>query len=108
MRMTEAVAQRCSVKKVFLQISQNPQENTHARVSFARKMQAEACNFIKKDTLAQMFSCKFLTLNTLNFNALIYRIPPVTASGMGFPRLYYKKSKYLKAEMTVTSSVAPL
>ena len=30
----EAVVQRCSVKKVFLQISQNSQENTCARVSF--------------------------------------------------------------------------
>ena len=28
---TEAVAQRCSVKKVFLEISQNSQENTWAR-----------------------------------------------------------------------------
>ena len=32
---TEAVVQRCSVKKVFLEISQNSQENTIARVSFA-------------------------------------------------------------------------
>ena len=31
---TEAVVQRCSVKKVFLKISQNSQENTCARVSF--------------------------------------------------------------------------
>ena len=30
----EAVAQRCSVKKLFLEISQNSQENTCARVSF--------------------------------------------------------------------------
>ena len=29
----EAVAQRCPVKKVFLEISQNSQENTCARVS---------------------------------------------------------------------------
>ena len=31
---SEAVAQRCSVEKVFLEISQNSQENTCARVSF--------------------------------------------------------------------------
>ena len=31
---TEAAAQRCSVKKVFLEISQSSQENTCARVSF--------------------------------------------------------------------------
>ena len=30
----EAVDQTCSVKKVFLEISQNSQENTYARVSF--------------------------------------------------------------------------
>ena len=30
----EAVVQRCSAKKVFLEISQNSQENTCARVSF--------------------------------------------------------------------------
>ena len=30
----EAVAQRCSVKEVFLEISQNSQENNCARVSF--------------------------------------------------------------------------
>ena len=36
----EAVAQRCSVKKVFFEISQNPQENTFARASFLIKLQA--------------------------------------------------------------------
>ena len=30
----EIVVQSCSVKKVFLEISQNPQENTCARISF--------------------------------------------------------------------------
>ena len=40
MRKSEAVAQRCSVKKVFLEISQNSQENTCARVSFLIKLQA--------------------------------------------------------------------
>ena len=33
-KLTEAVAQRCSIKKVFLEISQNSQENTCARVFF--------------------------------------------------------------------------
>ena len=44
----EAVVQRCSVKKMSLEIWQNSQENTCARVSFSIKLQAEACNFIKK------------------------------------------------------------
>ena len=39
--------QRCSIKKkVFLEISQNSQENTCTRVSFLIKF--SACNFIKK------------------------------------------------------------
>ena len=37
---TKAVAQRCSVKNVFLEISQNSQKNTCARVSFLVKLQA--------------------------------------------------------------------
>ena len=37
---SEAVIQRCSVKKVFLEISQISQENTCARVSFLMKLQA--------------------------------------------------------------------
>ena len=56
-----SVAQRCSVKKVFLEILQNLQENNHARVSLLIKLQAPAIasNFIKKETLAQVFSCEF-------------------------------------------------
>ena len=37
---TEAVIQRRSVKKVFLEISQNSQENTCAKVAFLIKLQA--------------------------------------------------------------------
>ena len=47
---TEAVVKRCFVEKVFLDISQNSQENTCVRVSFLIKLQG--CNFIKKETLA--------------------------------------------------------
>ena len=38
MRLLEAVAQRCSVKKLSLEITQNSQENTRARVSFLIKL----------------------------------------------------------------------
>ena len=44
---------------MFQKISQNSQENTCARVSFLIKLQASTCNFIKKETLAQLFSCEF-------------------------------------------------
>ena len=46
----EAVVWRCSIKKVYLEISQNLQENTCARESFLKP-----CNFIKKESLAQVF-----------------------------------------------------
>ena len=41
------------------EILQNSLKNTCARVSLLTKLQAEACNFIKKETLAQMFSREF-------------------------------------------------
>ena len=66
----------CSVKKVFLGISQNSQENTCAKVSFFQS-QAEACNFIKKETLAQVLSCEFCKISKNTFS---YRTPPVAAS----------------------------
>ena len=39
-KFQEALVQRCSVKKLFLEISQNLQKNTCARVSFLIKLQA--------------------------------------------------------------------
>ena len=63
----EAITQRCSVKKVLLEILQNSQENTVSprvntvtdpRVSFLIELQAQPCNFIKKESLAQVFSCE--------------------------------------------------
>ena len=44
-------------KKVFLGISQNSQENACARDSF----------FIKKETLAQVFSCEFCEISENTF-----------------------------------------
>ena len=63
----EAVARRSSIKKEFLEILQNSQENTCARVTFLIKLQTSACNFIEKETLAQVFSCEFskISKNTL-------------------------------------------
>ena len=46
-------------KEVFLKLLQDSQENTCARVSFFDKVAGLACNFIKKETLAQVFSCEF-------------------------------------------------
>ena len=73
----EAVAQKCSVKQAFLEISQNSQENTCARVFFLIKLQASALQLYLKETLAQVFSCKFCDISR---NICCYRAPPVAAS----------------------------
>ena len=55
LKLRKTVAQSCSVKK-----------------------NVEACNFIKKQTLVQVFFCEFCE----NFkNTFFYRTPPVVASG---------------------------
>ena len=70
MLLTEAVVQRCSVKMVFLEISQSSQENNCARVYFS----------VKKETLAQVFSCEFCEISKDTF---LHRTPPVAASVLG-------------------------
>ena len=62
---SEAVVRRCFVEKVFLEILQNSQENTGTRVSFLIKL--KACNFIKKQALLQVFSCKFWEVSKNTF-----------------------------------------
>ena len=47
--------------------TQNSQENTFARVSFLIKLQAQVCNFIKKETLEQVFSCEFCEISKHTF-----------------------------------------
>ena len=71
---------RYSIKKVFLKILQNSQEDTCARVSFLIKLQDSACIFIKKETLAQLFSSKFCEISKNTFS---YRPSPVAASELG-------------------------
>ena len=65
---SEAVIRRCSVKIVFLEISQNSQENACARASFLIK-------FIIN--LVQVFSCEFCEISK---NTVSYRTSPVAAS----------------------------
>ena len=93
--ITEAVAQRCSVKKVFLEILLNSPENTCARVSFLIKLQAEPCSFIKKETLAQVFSCEFCEISKNTFS---YRTPPVAASVITWSRFARMKFQLVQPE----------
>ena len=54
----QAVAQRCTVRKVFLEISQNSQENTCARFSFLIKLQTPA-TLLKKRLWHRCFPVNF-------------------------------------------------
>ena len=63
----EAVAQMCSVKKVFLKILHNSQEHSCVRVCFLIKLQAWGQQLYWKKTVAQVFSCECwkISKNTL-------------------------------------------
>ena len=67
--LSEAANRGVLCKKVLLEILQNSQENTCASLFF------QACNFIKKETLAQVFSCEFCEIS----NTYSYRRPLVAA-----------------------------
>ena len=58
--MSETATEGLLYEKMFLEISQNSQENTCA---FLMKLQASACNFIKKEALSQVFSCEFCEIS---------------------------------------------
>ena len=66
---TEAVAWRFSVKKVFLEILQNSQESNCNRVLLPL-----ACNFINKETLAQVFSNEFCEISKNTFYYRTHRV----------------------------------
>ena len=53
-------------EKMLLEISQNSHGNTCARVSFLIKLQVWVCNFIMKETLAQVFSGEFCEISKNN------------------------------------------
>ena len=60
-------------RKAFLKILQNSPEPE----PLFNEASCGACNFINKETLAQMFSCEFCGVFK---NAFFYRTPPVLAS----------------------------
>ena len=55
------------MKKGILEILQNSQENNCARVFFLVRLQAQTCNFIKKETLAQVFSYEVCKISKNTF-----------------------------------------
>ena len=72
----EAVVQKCSVKKVFLEILQNLQENT-CQSLFLNKVAGLRSTTLFKKKLAQVFSCGFCKISKNTFS---YRTLPVAAS----------------------------
>ena len=58
-KSTEAATWTSSVIKMFFKILQNSREDTCAGVSHLESCLLKGCNFIIKETPAQMFSCKF-------------------------------------------------
>ena len=73
-------------KKVLLEISQKSQENTYARVTFLKSLfyRPEACNFIKKQTLEQVFSCEFCEISKNTF----FHGTPLVAASVLHPGVY--------------------
>ena len=69
--------QRCSVRKgVFRNFTKSTGKHL-CQSLFLIKLQAEACNCIKKETLAQVFSCEFCEIFKIIY---FYRIPLVPTS----------------------------
>ena len=59
---------RCVLlKRVFLEISQNLQENTCTWDSFFNKVAGLGLNVIQKEFLAQVFSCEFCEISKNTF-----------------------------------------
>ena len=78
--MLESVDQ-CSVKKLFLEISQNLQKTP------------DPCNFIKKETMAQVFSCEFYEISK---NIFSYRTSLVAVSIICYNHINIYSPKFCK------------
>ena len=100
LKFPKAVVQRCSVKQVFLETSQNSQESTCARVSFLIKLQASGlrpATLLKKRLWHRCFPENFvkfirrpffiehlwwLHLNFMEVNILVADLREVTKNWM--------------------------
>ena len=83
---------------MFLEILHNSQENTCVSLFF------QACNFIKKETLAQVFSCEFCEIS----NTYSYRTPLVAAFVLSAKKIKKKSGipELVKAIGNVTAADA--
>ena len=65
--ISQAVVLRCSVKKLFQEISQNSQENICTRDSFLMTLQPYGQQLYFKKSLPQVFSCEFCKISKNTF-----------------------------------------
>ena len=76
--LIEAAVRRCFVKKVLLEIFAKFTGKHLCQGLFLDKVAGlEVCNFSKKETLVQVFSCEFCEISK---NIFYYRTPLVAAS----------------------------
>ena len=68
----EAVVQKCSVKKVFLKILENSQENNCARVSFLIKLRAFKVRNKNTRTTSVTYSLEEPLITPVIVNAILY------------------------------------
>ena len=73
----EAVVQRCSLKKMFLENSQKFTGKHQCQSLFFNRVAGLGCNFIRKETLAQVFSCEICEFSK---NIFLHKTPPVAVS----------------------------
>ena len=91
--LIEAVFRRCSVKKMLWKFLKQIHRKTLVPESlFQNICGPRSWNFIKKETLTQMFSCEFWDIF---INTYFYRTPLVAASGL---------RKYLSLQATTRIS----
>ena len=85
----KVVAGRCSVRN-FTKFTGNNQCHS---LLFNKTLQLQACNFINKETLAQVFSCGFCEISKKHF---FHRTPPVAASVHSINCTLWSSSDFLK------------
>ena len=73
----EAVAGRCSLQKVFLEISQNSEENTCASLCFNKVAGLRPATLLKQRLWRRCFPVNFAKFLRKFF---VHRTPPVAAS----------------------------
>ena len=71
----EVVVQRCSIKKVFLEISQNSQENTCARASFLITL-PDCWGGRAPMQLTKAYSCIFVALQLILREGILHKSMP--------------------------------